>query len=662
MQELKLTSWHALPKEEVLARLNSSPVGLSKEDAEARLSVYGENRLPEEKRISPIIGFLNQFRSPLIYILLVATILSFASGHPTDGTVILVVVLLNAVIGFLQEFRAENTIAALKQLSAPKATVLRDDEEAEIDASGLVPGDLFLLEAGDKVPADGRLIEEANLKVDEAALTGESVPSGKMVEPLPIEASLADRRNMVYSGTTVSYGRGVAVVTASGSATEIGRIAAQVAAEPRALTPVQRKLARLAGQLGLVGLAIAGILIVAGIVADLRLFDVFFIGVAAAVSFIPEGLPAVITIVLAVGVQRMARNCAVIRKLPAVETLGSATVICTDKTGTLTKNEMTVVTGYTPETRFTVTGEGYIPEGRFDSDGESITGESSPDVEALFTALVLCSDARLHMEGDKWKIIGDPTEGALVVAGQKLGLRKHDLEKSQPRVGEVPFDSESRYMATLNRLPDNRGVIYVKGAPEQVLAMCDRYLVGERPQALDKDILAEFTARNEEMAEGALRVLAAAYREVSPEAEIGEELNGGLIFLGAVGMIDPPREEAKEAIRVARAAGIRTIMVTGDHPDTARAIAERLGLLGADMRVVSGRIVNEMSDEELATAIERIAVFARAEPEHKYRIEKALRSRRHVVGMTGDGVNDAPALRLADIGISMGITGTDVAK
>lgn len=662
--QLETDVWHAMPIEEVFERLDTTPEGLSTSEARERLEHFGPNQLQEREKISPIITFLNQFRSPLIYILFIAVILSFASNHILDGLVILAVLILNAVIGFFQEYRAERAIEALKKLSALRATIIRDHEEIDIPAPDLVPGDIIMLEVGDKVPADGRLFEAVNLKIGEAALTGESVPVEKNTEPLPKDKPLAERRNMVYSSTTVDYGRGKAVVTATGMSTEIGRIASEVAAEPRQPTPVQRKLARLAGYLGIVGLVVAILIIIAGIVRGLSLFEVFFLGVAAAVSFIPEGLPVVVTVVLAVGVQRMARNCAVVRKLPAVETLGSATVICTDKTGTLTKNEMTVKVGYTESTQFIVTGEGYAPEGSIYVERQKISKESHPGVELLFTALVLCSDARLHLEEGYWKILGDPTEGALVVAGEKLSLKKHELEAEQPRINEIPFDSQTRYMATLNKLPDGRRIAYVKGAPERILGMCSRYYKDGEIADLTPDITAEFIARNAEMAANALRVLAAAYKELPPEKEDIErqDVSSGLVFLGVVGMIDPPREEARRAIQAAKEAGIRVIMVTGDHPDTARAIAELLGLLEEGMRVVPGRALDSMTDEQLASAIGRIAVFARAEPEHKIRIVRALKSRGNIVAMTGDGVNDAPALKLADIGISMGITGTDVAK
>ncbi|MCL6519082.1 MAG: HAD-IC family P-type ATPase [Armatimonadetes bacterium] len=658
-----IKNWHAMTVSEVFEHLNSSPDGLSTAEAQARLAEFGQNELPEAPRPSHFTIFLGQFRSPLIYILLIAASFSFITNHPIDGGVIMAVLLLNAFIGFFQEYRAERALEALKKLGAPQATVLRDEEEMNIPTSELVPGDVILLTTGERVPADARLFEAMNFKVDESNLTGESFVVDKSVEPLPPDTPLADRRNMVYLGTTVVYGRGKAIITATGVNTEIGQIALNIAAEPRELTPVQKHLAVLGTHLGILGIVIAVIIIAAGLLQAFSLYDILFTGVAVAVSFIPEGLPAVITIVLAAGVQRMARRNALIRKLPAVETLGSATVICTDKTGTLTKNEMTVRAGYTPEEAFTVTGEGYAPIGKF-LIGDQEIDKNHVGIRKLFEALVLCNDARLHLEDNTWRIVGDPTEGALVVAGEKLGLRKHELEDEQKRIGELPFDPQKRYMATLHLLPNGRKIVYIKGAPEKILAMSGTYLKNNEVLLLTSDKAAEFAARNAKMTEEALRVLAAAYKELPSEQEAisHSDVESGLVFLGAVGMMDPPREEAPIAVKQAREAGIRVIMITGDHANTARAIAESTGLLDRGMRVVEGTTLDKMSDEDLSQAIGRIAVIARAEPEHKLRIIKALKERGHIVAMTGDGVNDAPALKCADIGIAMGISGTDVAK
>ena len=659
--------WHAVNAGRVMEELGTSADGLSLKEAFQRLRLFGPNRLKKAYKPPEILTFLSQFRSPLIYILLVASLLSFIGRHIVDGTVILAIVMLNALIGYIQEHSAEKAIEALKKLAAPHATVIRDGEEVDIDASEITLGDLIVFEAGDRVPADGRLFEASNLKVDEAALTGESVPVQKEPGVLPADTPLADRWNMVYSGTMVSYGRGMAYVVATGMQTQIGQIAEQVSAEPPIVTPIQRKLSKLAAYLGAAGIGIATGIMVAGILRRIAILDVFFLGVAAAVSFIPEGLPAVVTIVLALGAQRMARNYSVIRKLSAVETLGSATVICSDKTGTLTRNQMTVRTAYTPDHSFTVTGEGYVPHGEFFEHSHKADRISHPDLEGLLTALALASDAHLHFSEDGrgvWSITGDPTEGALVVAAEKLGLKRHDLEELQPRIDEVPFDSNRRYMATLHRLPDGRKVVYVKGAAEHILSMCSTYWQGGRVRKLSGHALAGFVEQNTRMSSSAMRVLAAAFKEVPHDTENIEpkDVESDLTFIGAVGMIDPPREEAPSAIDAARDAGICVIMITGDHPDTARAIAGMLGLLDEGGQVVEGKFINFMTDDELNVAIRDIAVIARAEPQHKIRIIRALKSRGQIVAMTGDGVNDAPALKMADIGIAMGITGADVAK
>ncbi|MDI6829371.1 MAG: HAD-IC family P-type ATPase, partial [Armatimonadota bacterium] len=483
IREVSTENWHAMTVSEVLERLESNPDGLSTSEAQTRLTEYGKNVLPEARRPSPIAIFFSQFRSPLIYILLVAASFSFVTNHIIDGFVILTVLFLNALIGFFQEYRAERALEALKELGAPHAIALRDEEEVDIHASELVPGDVILLSAGDRIPADARLIEALNLKVDESALTGESFTVDKVTEPLPLETDLADRKNMVYFGTTVVYGRGKAVITATGVNTVIGQIALNIAAEPRVLTPVQKHLTALGSNLGIAGIAIAIIIVSVGLLKAYTLYDMLFISIAVAVSFIPEGLPAVVTIVLAAGVQRMAKQNALVRKLPAVETLGSATVICTDKTGTLTKNEMTVSAGYTPGETFTVTGEGYEPIGKFLVNGHEVS-QNYVGIRRLLEALVLCNDARLHLSDSSWHITGDPTEGALVVAGEKFGIRKHEIEDEQKRINELPFDPQRRYMATLHRLPDGRKIAYVKGAPEKILAMSESYQKGDQVLSL----------------------------------------------------------------------------------------------------------------------------------------------------------------------------------
>ncbi len=658
--------WHALPVEEALARLESSSEGLAGEEARRRLEGCGPNAIRAARRAAPVALLLAQFTSPLIAILLVAAGISFAMGHSTDGWVILTIVILNALIGFFQEYKAERALAALSALAAPGATVLRDGRPAEIAAVDLVPGDVVLLAAGDRVPADARVLEAANLQVEEAALTGESASVRKHRGPVVPDAPLAERESMLFLGTAVATGRGRAVVTATGMGTEMGAIAREVESAGDGETRRQPNLAGLGGGVG--GAAGWGGVArgAAGALHGLPWADLFFTGVAAAVSFIPEGLPAVVTAVLAVGVQRMVRRRAIIRRLPAVETLGSATFICTDKTGTLTKNEMTVRALWLPGATVMVEGEGYAPEGGFRAGGEPVEPARVPGLELLMRAGALCSDAHLSEEDGRWRVSGDPTEGALLVAARKAGLQEDNLAETYPRVAEIPFDSDQRYMATLHAGPDDERWLFVKGAPERVLGMSGRLYLPDDPQGRPLSDAERDGVRkaNEHLAGQALRVLGLAVRRLPPGVDAIEpdSLEGDLLFLGLVGMIDPPRPEAERAVDAARRAGIRVMMITGDHRITARAIAGQLGLLRDGGEVLEGRDIAALSDEELERRVEGIAACARAEPAHKLRIVKALQKRGHVVAMTGDGVNDAPALKRADIGVAMGITGTDVSR
>jgi Ca2+-transporting ATPase len=676
------TPWHALPPEEALRRLESRPEGLDEAEAERRRERYGANTIRAGRRVSPARIFLAQFTSPLIYILLIAAAISFATGHGLDGWVILAIVILNALIGFFQEYRAERALEALRALAAPKATVLRGGEPVEIEADQLVPGDVLMIAAGDRVPADARVLEAANLQSEEAALTGESTPTRKHTQALAPDASLGERENMLFLGTTVVTGRGHAVVTATGMETEMGAIAREVESGGVTQTPLQRKLAGLGGRLGIAAILLALLLVIVGLTRNLPLEELFFMGVAAAVSFIPEGLPAVVTVVLAVGVQRMVRRHAIIRKLPAVETLGSATFICTDKTGTLTKNEMTVRSVWLRGEEIRVEGEGYAPEGDFRLEGERVEPSDEPGLMLLLRAGALCNDARLREEEGRWSIAGDPTEGALLVAATKAGISRADLSAYYPRVDEIPFDPDERYMATLHAGPEGERWLFVKGAPERVLEMSTCILSNDegeacpgtglqapggeslRARALTPDMGTRVYEANHALAAEALRVLGFACRHLPSDVDkITPELMGeGLVFLGLAGMIDPPRPEARRSIETARRAGIQVMMITGDHRITARAIAAQLDLLHGDRDVVDGKEIEAMTDEELEARVERIAACARAEPGHKLRIVKALQALGHIVAMTGDGVNDAPALKRADIGVAMGITGTDVAK
>ena len=655
--------WHAMSVDQVLRKLGASCEGLDPEEASARLERYGPNALPEPHRLSPALAFLKQFQSPLIYILLIAGTISFALGQNTDGIVILAIVFFNAVIGFVQEYKAERALEELKKLAAPTAIVLRDGREQEIPTQQIVPGDLILVSAGDHVPADARITQAIHLRVDEAPLTGESVPVDKRDDVLPADTVLAERDNMLYSGTPVVAGRGRAVVVATGYATVTGRIAEEVEATPKAQTHMQRKLADIGRLLGVIAVFVALVLAGIGLARGYGLEMLFLLAVAVAVSFIPEGLPAIVAIVLAVGVQRMARRKAIVRKLPAVESLGSVAVICTDKTGTLTRNEMTVQVCCTARAFFRFSGEGYAPTGRVCINDQPINPDDYPELRLLLTVGALCNDSSLVERDGQWSVRGDPTEGALVVAAAKAGIVKSELDEEYPRIDEIPFDPETRYMATLNRPKEGPSMVCVKGAPEEILALCGEIRGHDRKAPLSDERRSALHETTASMAGQAYRVLATACIEVDREKSSISEQNfrGKLTFLGFFGMIDPPRPEAIQAVAKAKQAGIRVIMVTGDNPVTAETIARTVGVLDGG-EVVTGHEVERMSDEELARRILRISVFARVEPQDKYRIVKALKQNGELVAMTGDGVNDAPALKLADVGVAMGITGTNVAK
>ncbi len=655
--------WYQLPVTEALQALNSSRAGLSEEEVHARLERYGPNELQGKKKTPPIVVFLKQFLSPLIYVLLAAAVVSLIVEHYIDAGVIMGVLVLNAVIGFVQETRAEKAMEALIQMAAPRSNVRRGGKVKQIPAREIVPGDVLLLETGDRVPADARLIEVSNLKVNEAMLTGESMPVDKGTEALREEVPLAERKNMVHMSTIVNYGRATAVAVRTGMATDIGQIATAIQEIKPEKTPLQKNISKASRYIVGLFLGICGLLVGAGILRGLELFEVFLLAVAAAVSAIPEGLPAVVTVVLAIGMRAMAARNAIIRKLVAVETLGSATVICSDKTGTLTMNEMTVQRLYSDGQMIQVTGRGYEPKGEFYRDGQSLNPAEDATLALMLRIGVLCNDALLtEDDGNQCcDIYGDPTEGALLVAAAKAGMNKEKLEKAMPRLDEIPFQSEKQYMATLHPR-DGGKVAYVKGSLERLLAMSNRYLKnGEVVDLTDKD-REELTRSNVDMARQALRVLATAYAEFPPGLESLKEeaIRDNLIFVGMAGMADPPREEAREAVRLCKGAGIRVMMITGDNQITAESIARQLEIPPGES--VTGQELAKINDEDLYERIEGISVFARIEPLHKLRIVNALKARGHVVAMTGDGVNDAPALRAANIGIAMGITGTDVAK
>jgi len=653
--------WYNLNPDETLRLLNSQRHGLSEEEAKARLEQYGPNELRRKKKTSPVVAFFKQFLSPLIYILIAAVTISILTQHYLDAWVILGILLANAAIGFIQETRAERAMEALMQMAAPKAKVRRNGIVKQIPAREVVPGDILLLEIGDKVSAGARLIESSNLKVDEAILTGESMPVEKHTMPLDGDVALADRKNMVHMNTIVNYGRATAVVVNTGMSTEIGKIAGALDEIEKEKTPLQKSITKLSQYIIILVLSVLGILMVTGIARGLGWLEMFYLAVAAGVSAIPEGLPAVVTVVLAVGMQIMARRNAVIRKLVAVETLGSATVICSDKTGTLTLSQMAVQRIYVDSQWIDVTGEGYMPQGEFRQQGQIINPESNKTLIWHLRIGALCNDALLAREEQCCSIFGDPTEGALVVAAAKAGMDKEKLEIAYPRLDEIPFQSERQYMVTLYPR-DNGRVVYAKGAPERLISMSKYLLKDGKVVPLGiADIQAIEQARIS-MAQEAMRVIATAYVDLPPEFQElkEEEFKGKLVFVGLSGIMDPPREEAKEAVRLCKQAGIKVLMITGDHKLTAESIARQLDL--PEGKAITGAELHELSDEGLFQQIEGISVFARIEPMQKLRIVNALKNLGYTVAMTGDGVNDAPALRTADIGIAMGITGTDVAK
>jgi Ca2+-transporting ATPase len=642
-------AWYGQEVEETAAALATSlSSGLSGREAAGRLTQYGPNELETAGAVAPWRLLLEQFRNVLILILLAAVGLSVVLGHATEAIVIGAIVLLAALLGFAQEYRAERAIEALGRMAAPTATVLRDGEERDVPARELVPGDVVLLHAGDRASADGRLVETVNLQVDEAALTGESLPVEKQTSALETEGDLplGDRTNMIYSGTAVTYGRGSAVVVATGMQTEFGDIARMLETIERGKTPLQLSLDRVAMVLARATLVVVLLVVSLGLLRGQPFLEMLLFGVALAVAVVPEALPAVITISLTLAAQRMVRRNVLVRRLPAIETLGSVTVICSDKTGTLTRDEMTVRRVFAAGELLDLSGTGYQPDGEFRRDGSPVVPPAAV-LEAL-RAAVLASDAHVVRgnEDGQWLVRGDPTEGALVVAAAKAGLERAQLEERFPRVHEIPFTSESKRMTTLHATPDGT-VAYAKGAPEVVLGDC----------ALDPAEREKLLATARELAGEALRVLAVARRSNATPASAEREMT----FLGLIGMIDPPRAEAKHAVDKCRAAGIKPVMITGDHPLTAQAIARELGIL-TDGRAVTGAELEAMDDAELDREAERIQVYARVSPLHKLRVVEALQRRGHTVAMTGDGVNDAPALKKADIGVAMGITGTDVAK
>jgi magnesium-transporting ATPase (P-type) len=655
-------AWHARAPEDVLQALDATTDGLSEAEAAQRLERYGANRLPEPERAGPLVRFLRQFHNVLIYILLIAAVGTALLQHWVDTAVILGVVVINAAIGFIQEGKAEKALEAIREMLSPKAVALRDRRRQTIPAEDLVPGDIVSLVAGDRVPADLRLLVAKNLRIDEAVLTGESVAVDKNPQPVAANAELGDRTSMAYSGTLVAYGQGKGLVVGTGGDSEIGRISTMLGEVQELTTPLLRQVAQFGHWLSVAIVLLAAFTFAFGYwVRQYELGEMFLAAVSLAVAAIPEGLPAIMTITLAIGVQKMAGRNAIIRRLPAVETLGSVTVICSDKTGTLTRNEMTVRSVVTAERTYEVTGVGYEPHGGFTFGGEDVDPQQEdPVLSEALTAILLCNDAQLHHKDGRWRLEGDPTEGALVTAALKAGLDQTELNEHYPRTDVIPFESSYKFMATLHHDHERRGYIYLKGAPERILDVCDRQCTPSAEPPLDRGywegVAEEVAARGQRLLAVAVKRTSADHRELT-----FEDVGSGMALLGVLGIIDPPRDEAIAAVKECQDAGIRVKMITGDHATTARAIAKELGIQ-VEGGVVTGHRIEEMDDQQLRPVADRVDVFARASPEHKLRLVTAIQANKQVAAMTGDGVNDAPALKRADVGIAMGIKGTEASK
>ncbi len=691
---------HTKPVEELASHFQTHlDRGLTQKSAQERLLQSGPNELTERPRPGFLALLWDQFNNYLVIILIIAAVISFALGEVVDSIAIMFIVVLNAVVGVIQESKAEQALDALKKMSAPNAQVIRDNQQLTIPGRDIVAGDIVLLEAGNFVPADLRLVESINLKVEEASLTGESVPVEKVASVvLDKDIPLGDRKNTAFMGTLITYGRGKGLVTGTGMATQIGLIAEMIQSFETEETPLQKKLEHLGKVLGTACLAICALVFIYGLFRDTHLADafnggflyylesekkviinLFMTAVSLAIAAVPEGLPAIVTICLALGMQRMIKHNALIRKLPAVETLGCATVICSDKTGTLTQNEMTVVQAWAGGKHLRITGEGYSPNGDFFVDNKAVDPRSDLETALLLQGALVCNDAQLEEKTGEdgkrsWQILGDPTEGAMVVAAEKCGYRRADSCNELPRIQEVPFDSDRKRMSTIHRVEGAQSVlssigsppliVFVKGAPDIILDLCAQTLELGQTVDLTPAMREAILGQNHAMASDALRVLAVACRPLQavPESVTPEVVEKDLVFIGLLGMIDPPRPEVIDALKRARGAGLKSIMVTGDYKDTAEAIARDIGLLTPDGLVLTGAEIENLSDEDLAARTDRLEVCCRVSPQHKTRIVDALKARGHVVAMTGDGVNDAPALKRANIGVAMGITGSDVAK
>ena len=655
------TSWHFKSYKDVLESLDTTTNGLSTEEVTVRLTKYGRNQLSNVKTNSPLLRFFYQFHNMLIYVLIGASAVTAMLGHWIDASVILGVVIVNAVIGFVQEGKAEDALKAIRQMLSPNAMVLRNGKQLSIPSKELVPGDIVLLQSGDKVPADLRLFRVKGLQIQESVLTGESIAVEKVTDSVPLESMIGDRRCLAYSGTLVTHGQGTGVVIATGVETEIGHISTLVADVESLTTPLLRQMAQFGRWLTLAILAIAIITFIFGAyVQDFVVTEVFLAAVSLAVAAIPEGLPAIMTITLAIGVQRMAGRNAIIRRLPAVETLGAVNVICSDKTGTLTRNEMTVRAIVTTRSLFELSGTGYDPHGSISIAGKDELTEDNPLLLETLRAAILCNDASLELNDNKWRVLGDPMEGALLIAGLKAGLDVEDEAKKTPRTDLIPFESEHRFMATLHHRHTGDAFVYLKGAPERLLEMCSQQKTAQDNQPIDRDY---WLNRIEEMAQFGQRVLAIAFKPIDYEqVELKfDDVESGLIMLGMFGLIDPPREEAITAIKTCATAGIQVKMITGDHAATARAIAQQLKLVNAH-DVLTGQQLDLMSEDELRQRVKTVNVFARVNPEHELLLVRLMQELGLIVAMTGDGVNDTPALKRADVGIAMGHNGTEAAK
>ncbi|MBM7549914.1 cation-translocating P-type ATPase [Peptoniphilus gorbachii] len=659
-------NWYNQSPDEVLKNLSTTKErGLSEDEAKKRLEEYGENALAEEKKKSFGEKLKEQFFDPMIIILIAAALVSIFVGEALDAGIIIAIVIVNAFLSIYQEGKAEEAIAALQKMSSPKAKVIRDGDHEEVDSNKLVPGDIIVLETGDIVPADLRLIESSNLKIDESSLTGESVAVEKHFDAVyDGKMEIGDRENLAYSSTIVTYGRGMGVVIETGHKTEIGKIATSIATVSDEQTPLQRKLAKLSKTLGILVIVICAVVMGVGLIYKHDPLDMFMTAISLAVAAVPEGLPAIVTIVLSIGMGKMAEKNAIVKKLLAVETLGTTTVICSDKTGTLTQNEMTVVKVFTDGQVYHVSGTGYSPEGDVTKKDEIVTIDEDENLKILSSIAALTNDAKLKLKDGEASITGDPTEGALLTFAEKAGNGLDNLYKNFDRLEEIPFDSDRKMMTTFHDKIFDAIASFTKGAPDVVLDRCEKVLIDGKEVELDENIRKEILEKNSEFARSALRCLGYAYRKHSdmPSEITSDAIEKDMVFVGLTGMIDPSRPEAKAAIKECKSAGIRPIMITGDYLETGLAIAKDLGIAEHDDEAIMGRELNEMSEAELREIVKEKSVYTRVSPENKVQIVTALKQNGHITAMTGDGVNDAPAIKKADIGIAMGITGTDVAK